>query len=225
MFDAPTRRLLPSERVVRVHLLRHGEVAGGRVCRGHLDAPLTERGQAQTAALAEAFAARLGPRVDALLSSDLARCTALADAVATRVGCSSAPTPALREQHMGGWEGRSWESLTVEDPDAVNAYWADYVDAVPPGGESWRACHDRVVRWWDASAAAWPDGGVVIVVTHVGVIRALLCHFLGLPPGEALRFTPAFASHTELLVADAGVVIEALGERLAGEPAARPVSG
>jgi broad specificity phosphatase PhoE len=116
---------------------------------------------------------------------------------------------------MGGWEGRTWESLTVEDPDAVNAYWADYVDAVPPGGESWRACHARVSRWWDAAAADWPDGSVVTIVTHVGVIRALLCHFLGLPPGEALRFAPGVATHTEVLVAEAGVVIEALGERLA----------
>ena len=48
------------------------------------------------------------------------------------------------------------------------------------------------------------------------MIRALLCHWLGLPPGEALRFSPAVASHTEVVVADAGVVVEALGERWVG---------
>jgi broad specificity phosphatase PhoE len=117
---------------------------------------------------------------------------------------------------MGAWEGRTWESLTVQDPDAVNAYWADYVDAVPPGGESWRACQARIVRWWERSAGDWPDGGRVVLVTHVGVIRALMCHWLGLGPDQALRFAPACASHTEVLLADAGVVVEALGERLVG---------
>lgn len=215
MFDAATRRLLPSARMVRVHLLRHGHVAGGRMCRGHLDAPLSPDGERQTTALAEVARARIG-RPDRLLSSDLRRCTALAEALSGALGAPFHATEALREQHMGAWEGRTWEALSEEAPGAVEAYWADYVDATPPGGESWRGCHARVGRWWDAVSGEWPDGGRIVIVTHVGVIRALLCHWLGLPPGEALRFSPAVASHTEVVVADAGVVVEALGERWVG---------
>jgi broad specificity phosphatase PhoE len=192
-----------------------------------MDATVSAQGRRQSQELATAFRARV-PGIDRLFGSDLQRCTVLTDALSAAYGvpgtdgaaaASAFPavhTAELREQHMGAWEGRTWESLTMQDPDAVNAYWADYVDAVPPGGESWRACQARIVRWWERSAADWPDGGRVVLVTHVGVIRALMCHWLGLGPDQALRFAPAHASHTEVLLADAGVVVEALGERLVG---------
>ncbi len=204
MFDKPTMRIIPSARVVRVHLFRHGEVAGNRVCRGQSDAALSPRGEAQSVAAAEWFA-RSFPAADLVVSSDLTRCRALAERLTPRPLLA----PALREQDMGRWDGREWERLTAEDPAGTTAYWDDYVHARPPGGESYGECFTRAVDWWKQQ-----DFGDqrVVLVTHIGVIRALVCHWLGLGPDQALRWAPTYASHARILLADAGAVVETFGE-------------
>ncbi|MFZ5475708.1 MAG: histidine phosphatase family protein [Myxococcota bacterium] len=201
MFDQPTARIIPSEWTTRVHLFRHGEVAGARVCRGQSDAPLSERGLAQTAAAA----GRFREKPDVVFSSDLSRCMALARAI----GGDVVAVPELREQHMGEWDGFSWPELTARDPLGVRAYWNDYVNARPPGGESYGDCYLRVNRWWAAQDLADKR---VVVVTHIGVIRALTCEWLGMGPHDALRWAPAYASHTQVLLAQAGCVVERFGE-------------
>lgn len=203
MFDKPTQGILPSATVVRVHLLRHGEVAGSRVCRGHSDAALSPRGLEQTARTAE-WLRRSGP-FDRVITSDLGRCRALADAIGGEVEA----TPALREQDMGRWDGRGWEELTVADPAGTTAYWNDYVNARPPGGETYGECFERAKAWWNAQPLR---DGRIVVVTHVGIIRALMCHWLGMGPDQALRWAPPFASHSRVLLAEAGAVVEAFGE-------------
>jgi len=205
MFDAPTQRIIPSSRVCRVHLLRHGEVEGprGRVCRGQSDDPLSALGQRRSAAIAAWF--RTQPAIDALYSSDLSRCRDLA----VQLGDPEL-SPALREQHMGTWDGRTWAELTEADPSGTLAWWNDYVNARPPGGESFGEVHARVVAWWEGA----PRDGNVVVVTHIGVIRALVCHWLGLGPDQGLRWAPGYATHTEVLLAEAGAVVERFGERI-----------
>lgn len=208
MFDAPTMKILPSTRLCRVHLFRHGEVEGprGRVCRGQADDPLSETGRAQSAAIA-AWVQRHVPAPDHLLSSDLGRCLDLARGIG-----QPQALPVLREQDMGRWDGRTWEDITREDPAGTLAYWNDYVDARPHGGESYADVYRRVTTWWDTQGFE----GRVILVTHIGVIRALVCHWLGLGPTQALRWAPGYATHTEVLLAEAGAVVERFGERLEG---------
>ncbi len=204
MFDKPTMGIIPSSTVVRVHLFRHGEVAGTRVCRGHSDAQLSHRGLEQSEAAAAWFL-RTWPTPDVVLSSDLVRCSTLAHHLSSQVVFA----PALREQDMGRWDGRGWEDLTREDPAGTTAYWADYVNARPPGGETFGECYARATAWWDAQD--FGDARVA-VVTHIGVIRSLLCHWLGLGPDQALRWAPGYASHSRVLLAEAGAVIEGFGE-------------
>ena len=82
-FDAVTERALPSRQVTSLHLLRHGEVdtGGARLAYGHLDLPLTPKGEAEGEALRRHVLERL-PRPDGVISSDLSRCRALAERIA-----------------------------------------------------------------------------------------------------------------------------------------------
>ncbi len=205
MFDAPTLGIIPSTRAARVHLFRHGEVETGplRICRGQADVPLSARGREQSASVARRFLERHGTP-DRVLSSDLSRCTYLA----AQFGREVELVPGLREQDMGQWEGRTWDDLTRDDGPAVTAYWDDYVHGRPTGGETWGEAAARVVATWQSLG---PLDGRVVIVTHVGPIRALLCHWLGLDAGQALRFAPAYATETRAIEADAGVVIEGMG--------------
>ncbi len=199
--DKATQQIIPSSRVCRVHLFRHGEVhaAGERVCRGQADVALSDRGRAQVAAAARRWP---GP-YDAVYSSDLQRCTALATLLGPVI-----LTPALREQHMGDWDGATWPELTLRDPAGTTAYWNDYVHARPPGGESYGDVYARVNAWWGDTR---PEGAIAIV-THIGCIRSLVCAWLGMGPDQGLRWAPGYATHTEILLADAGAVIVRFGE-------------
>jgi broad specificity phosphatase PhoE len=205
VFDAATLRIIPSVRLARVHLFRHGEVERGqdRLCRGQADVPLSAAGAAASGVVARRFLDEWGPP-DRVLTSDLSRCTQLA----AHFGVSPEPLPGLREQDMGAWEGRTWAELSEADGAAVTAYWDDYVNARPTGGESWREAAARVVRTWEALGAL---EGRLVVCTHVGPIRALLCHWLGLGPEQGLRFAPAYGTETRVLLADAGAVVERIG--------------
>ena len=231
MFDRTTLAMLPSARALRVHLLRHGETVQGRArtCRGQSDVPLSEAGLTQSRRLAAWYLGHHGPP-PRLWTSDLSRCADLADLLTLGTFdpvVSPRRCPELREQHMGAWEGRSWEDLSREDPEAVRARWADYLDHAPPGGESCRDLSRRVLGWWAATAAeiaALPAPADpytperLVIVSHAGPIRALICGWLGLPPSELLRFSPPQGSLTEILIAESGCVIERLGMDLFPDP-------
>lgn len=224
-FDAVSRRAMPDGAgVLRLHLLRHGQVAGfaRREVRGHRDVPLSSEGARQHAALA-AWLASHEPAPDRVLSSDLSRCADLADRVAAATGTPVDTDPRLREQHMGSWEGRTWADLSAEQGPLVNAWWDDYARVRPPGGETLEEAGRRVDGLLDELLAdpVVAAGGErrVVLATHSGVVRLILCRALGLPADQALRFAPAAASHTSLLWAPAGAVVQSLGERPWLEPA------
>jgi len=205
-WDPVTLNELPSRRLVDLHLLRHGrpDTKGVRRAYGHTDYPLSAEGLRQT----EALAALPLERPRGIITSDLQRCQVLADRLAERFDIELHATAALREQFMGRWEGRPWAEINTEDPVGTHAYWDDYLNARPPGGETWGEMAGRVIDWFEDADLA---DGSWLVVTHIGVIRALLSHHLGLPMDEALRWAPAPGSATNLLLADAGAVLNSLG--------------
>lgn len=211
-WDPVTTRALPSTEVTHLHLLRHGAVDTGglRLAYGHSDLALAPSGRAAMQALSELVSGRL-PRPDVILSSDLRRCAELAHTLGRQLDLPVALHPELREQHMGRWEGRSWQELTAQDEPAVQALWADYVHARPPGGESLADMAVRVEAFW-AMHEPRLRGQRIILVTHIGPIRTFCCRALGLDLDQALRFAPAPGSHTWLLQAQAGFVMQALGE-------------
>ena len=211
-YDARTSDAMVSPSVTELHLFRHGpvDVGGRRRAYGHTDLALSDRGREVTQAAVD-FADRHLDGVAGVISSDLGRCRHLAEPLAARLGVPLTLTPALREQHMGDWEGEAWEDLQHRYGTAINDYWNDYLNVAPTGGESYADLYDRVGRWWEEHKAAL-DGQRWVVVTHIGVIRALACRFLGVPPSDALRFAPTHGSHTHFLLAEAGATCAALGE-------------
>lgn len=158
------------------------------------------------------------PSVDRVICSDLVRARQMGERLAEVLQVPLVVDVGLREQHMGDWEGRLWKALTAEDVVGVRAFWTDYAHTRPPGGESLGDLDARVA---DALGRHWPSirGGRTVVAAHAGVVRVMLCRMLGLPLTEALRFAPVPGSHTWLQLAQAGVVVQTLGERpLASDP-------
>lgn len=172
---------------VTVHLARHGEVdaAWRGTVYGRLDAPLSARGLAQSRAMARALQ---GVELDAVVSSGLERAeTAAALIRQGRRGLVRADDPRFLELDRGDWARRRVEDLRREDPEG-HARWARARGAIrAPGGEDPAEVQGRVVpavdEWARHAADKAPEGRppALAVVAHLWVVRAVICHALGLP--------------------------------------------
>jgi len=169
-----------------IYLMRHGEVEGAETRRfiGHLDVPLSARGERQC----EAQARRLcGTGLAAVFSSDLARARRSAEIIAAPHGLIPRVVPALREMAMGRWEGLTAAEIQAREPEAFKDWMARVGEFPFPEGESVPDLLARAGPAFDALVAAHEDRPIA-VVAHGGTNRALLCRALGLPLGRLLAF-------------------------------------
>jgi broad specificity phosphatase PhoE len=195
----------------RLLLVRHGEVeawARGRIY-GRLDPALSPDGLAQ----AEAAGARVAPFApSALFVSPSRRASQTAEAVARRCGLAPAVDPRLREIEFGAFEGLTFAEAEQRDPDT----WRDWMERPGtvcfPGGECWDEVRTRALAAAEAIAGAHPAGAAV-VVTHGGIVRALLAEALGLPAERTFRLEIAFGSLTVLRREPFGWMVEAVNRR------------
>jgi broad specificity phosphatase PhoE len=104
-----------------------------------------------------------------VISSDLARAVATADALGPRPRLPH--DPAFREIHFGQWEARSFADVEAEDPALIRAFWDQPGQTRPPGGESW---NDLTARTWAALDRLQGTAPDLIVVAHFGPILAAL---------------------------------------------------
>lgn len=131
------------------------------------------------------------PAQAVLVSSDLIRATATADAIGlTRPRLPH--DPGLREIHFGDWELRTFAEVEAASPDHIRAYWETPGDVRPPGGESWHDLQARINAAIDRLLQMHRDQNI-IVVAHFGAILAAL--------QRANRWTPqqVFAHRIENL--------------------------
>lgn len=155
-----------------IFLVRHPEPAfhGRGLCIGQTDVGLSPAGEAVLDELAGKLAEELRP--GRILTSDLKRCSLLADAMARRTGGAAEPSPVWREVDFGDWEGRSWEEIHAENSPEYRAWTADFIRTPPPNGESLYGLSRRAQNAL-REVCQGEDDARIVIVTHAGVIRAL----------------------------------------------------
>jgi broad specificity phosphatase PhoE len=164
---------------------------------------LNDDGRAQAAALASAL--RTEP-LSAVYTSPLQRARDTAVAIAAVHGLPVIEAEGLQEIDFGEWTG---STLAALDGDAT---WADFnvLRSVTraPGGELLLEAQARAVATL-LPIVRHHAGSTIAAVTHADVIRAVLCHLLGMPMDNLLRvdISPA---------AVATVVFDGRWPRLAG---------
>jgi broad specificity phosphatase PhoE len=157
-----------------VYLLRHPALEMEGVCYGQTDVLPSRKGMASIPEIARQAVA-IQPRV--IISSDLARCKILAHAIADRTGLPVWTTPRLREISVGEWENRSWAEIESSDPLRFRAWLENYLNEIPPGGETGQELQNRAVDC--VRDALQNHSGRLLLVTHSGVIRVLRCFAMG----------------------------------------------
>lgn len=163
----------------RIHLIRHGQVAGYDQPRynGQTDVALTDLGVEQYHRLKEHLAE---VPISACYTSDLSRCTIGAEIICGTFGIEPVKRRELRELNIGIWEGLTWNEITERWPAEWQARLADLVNYRVPDGENLLDVQDRVMPVI-REIVARHQGQEVLVVGHGGVNRVILLNVIGAP--------------------------------------------
>lgn len=170
----------------RFILVRHGQTAANREMRyvGSRDDELTQHGQQQAQHLADALAVL---PIGAIYSSPRRRARDTAQPLADRLQLPVSIVDDLRENAFGAWEGLSRAEVLAQPhwADQLRAWEADATVA-PPGGESLAAMASRVTTFAETLLDAHA-GQTVILIAHVGPVKALIAATLGAAPDVIQR--------------------------------------
>ena len=164
-------------KVPRFILTRHGQTQWSleRRFQGHSDTALIPAGVYQAERLRDRLSCE---SLTAIYASDLERARHTAQIVASAHHLPVRVVPGLREICFGCFEGKTWDEIREAYPEASQAWWVGMSTICPPGGESLQDFVERVTavahRLQEAHA-----GETILLVTHGGTARALLCAFLG----------------------------------------------
>ncbi|NKC14547.1 MAG: alpha-ribazole phosphatase [Gammaproteobacteria bacterium] len=174
---------------MRVLLIRHTEVAAAEgICYGRLEVALRCGWRADV----KAVAARLPWAITSdtpVLSSPSARCQRLAERLSDTYQCDER----LLELNFGAWESRPWKDLPA---DEIERWSKDVAHFAPPGGESLAELTSRASQTLRELLENGPERA--ILVTHSGVIRALIAHIIGLPLAHTARLHIEFGGLCEV---------------------------
>jgi len=155
----------------RLIAVRHGETAWNVEARlqGQIDIPLNDRGRVQARRAAQTLAE---DRPDLVVSSDLARAHATAEAIASYNDCPLVLEPGLRERSFGSFEGLTHTEVAQRWPEQSQRWRSRDPDFAPGDGESLRVFFDRCVSA-SLRVAEAHAGKTIILVAHGGVLDCL----------------------------------------------------
>jgi broad specificity phosphatase PhoE len=185
------------------HLVRHAMTAhvGGVLTGRAPGVGLSEEGQTQAAILAQRLRTT---RFESIVSSPRKRARETAALLGDSLSLKPYVSDSIDEIDFGHWSGRSFEELD-RDPDWRR--WNESRDtASTPGGETMVDVAGRVVGLVDSLRRSHGDGRHVLV-THADVIKAAVCHYLGLPFRHVFDFDIDPASVTVIAVGDGNGIV------------------
>lgn len=125
------------------------------------------------------------PQEALLISSDLIRSVATADALTHPDRPRLDHNPDLRELDFGVWDGMHFTDVAARDPILSRSYWETPGDIRAPGGESWNQAAARAHNVVDSMNAAHPDAHI-IAVAHFGIILTQVQRALGVSAEKAM---------------------------------------
>jgi alpha-ribazole phosphatase len=183
---------LPQGVTNRLILVRHGEpvaAAHGR-CYGKLDVGLSADGRRQieeTKEFLQDF------ELNAVYTSPRQRAVESAKIIAQDGEISSEVCENLAEIDFGDFEGKTYAELEIEFPETFKKWMETPTEVEFPNGESFTQMQARVVRETE-NILRRHERETIALVSHGGVNRIILAHFLKIPDSAVFRLGQDYAS-------------------------------
>ena len=195
---ARLRKTTRTDLTMRLLLVRHGATFENEQKRyiGQTDVALSPLGESQAALLGANLA---NQTIDLIVTSNLKRARATAEAIARYHTVPLESDADLREINRGIWEGATYAEVQEHHAELLARWRHTPAECQIPGGETLFQLRDRAARalerWYvDAPAAT------VVWVTHAGVIQVVLCHLLDVNLNSWRQFRRDNASITPVRV-------------------------
>jgi alpha-ribazole phosphatase len=196
--------------VPRLLLARHGATeynSNFRFC-GHADVPLNELGREQ----AERLVLRLAEeRIDAAYSSDLTRAADTAARICKGRGIDPQRRPELREMGFGECDGLTFGEIAGRYPSLAAQLEDAGSDVSFPGGESLGSMAERAGGFLETLLGHGQHESV-LVVSHGGPLRVLLCRLLGIGLEHWWQFRLDTGSLTAAVAYPRGAIITLMND-------------
>jgi alpha-ribazole phosphatase len=172
-------------------LLRHGTPALKGVYLGRTDSVLSAQGAREVlAAVAD------NPGWDLVVSSPLLRCLDSAQSISEQWGIPLLVLDQLQEYDFGDWDGQAFEAVYAQHAHLADRFWQDPEANPPPNGETVAQFIARVQV--AKSLLLNREETRILVITHGGVIRAMIADLLGVQPLQWSRIKVDYACFTQL---------------------------
>lgn len=164
---------------MEIYLIRHTQTASQKgLCYGQTDVELADNFFDDAREILKKL-----PANPLVFSSPLSRCTRLAQLISNDAILDNR----LLEMNFGDWENMPFAEIEAEKLQ----FWTEnFVSFAPPKGESFSQLYLRVESFWHDLLAL--ENEQVVIVTHAGVIRAILAKVLNLPLEKAFAFAVDF---------------------------------
>ncbi|HNW58803.1 MAG TPA: histidine phosphatase family protein [bacterium] len=166
-------------------VVRHGETEwnADKRMQGHMDVPLSATGILQAQAVASRLAAE---PVDRIYSSDLKRAFKTAEIIRGERKMALFTDVRLREIHMGTFQGMTQGEAQEKHAEAWERFFVQDAEYALPGGQSRAQKQMEIAEFMEEVVRDNPNRRLV-VVTHGGILIAMLRHVLHLPPSHHFR--------------------------------------
>ena len=190
---------------LQLHFIRHGKTTAPAGCLvGASEVELTFEGRQQARQLAE----RLPKGLPCLCSPMLRTRQTLAEFRGSTGVLDVEFDNRLREIDFGCWEMKTFTQLINEQAD-ING-WQEYYHFCFPGGESVKDFIERlqslIVEWRQTRN----NDRQLLIVTHGGVIRTMICLLLGLDHKNYLLFDINYGSWNTVVLHSHGGILTGL---------------
>jgi alpha-ribazole phosphatase len=176
--------------ITRLLLIRHAQPAeeARGICYGRFDIGLSARGRRRAHLVARTLE-RI-PLV-AVYSSPSTRAFQTARPLASAHNLTPIADDALREIDFGELEGRRYDDIQGTHPDLYRSWMQAPTQVQFPGGESYAQLQARAVEAMEAIRTRH-CGSLAAIVSHGGVLRAMLADCLGMPAETIFRLDQSY---------------------------------
>lgn len=192
-----------------IYFVRHGHPQFAdreRRCISSTDLRLDEYGWFQAERLRQWLAKR---PLTAIYSSPLRRCLQTAKAMQSGQNIPLHTDSRLREVEVGAWENLTFAEIEKQFPREYQIRGRHMGLISPPGGESFLEASRRMSAGLTEMLAK--SSGDIVVVSHSGAIRSLLCKIMGRNLDEVMSLPQPYGGITQLRYRDDQVELSVCG--------------
>lgn len=168
---------------MKIYFVRHGQTNWNKIgkIQGALDIPLNQTGIEEANKLGKFLFNNEEIKPNYLYTSPLKRAKKTAKIISSYINIPIKIENGFKEIDLGDWDGMSWEVIKREQKEYYHQWLNDIGNVCTPNGENYFEAGRRGIDTLKKILKDKDDNSEVMIVSHSGMIKTILCLFSGVP--------------------------------------------